>query len=182
MFVFQINLGFEAKLFEIWQNFSTESSKRQFTCREEHYDENIVGFLKQISILSEKISDLRRKNCSLVIKSALLSPDGQLEKNFWRKFYFVIFFGRPGNNFWFFSLYQSRHGDPNWIPPAKRNISIRKNFKRKFLSFPYYERNFLNIHWSLLGMLSELVYFFIGALWEKFFYSIFSKLFSDFER
>ena len=73
-----------------------------------------------------------------------------------KEFLFFWFFRTSREHFLVFSLYHSRHGGPNWIPPAKRNISIRKNFKRKFLSSPDYERSFLNLHWSLLGMLSKL--------------------------
>ena len=80
MFVFQFNLDFVAKCFKIWRNCSTETSKMHFTCPEENFDENIVGFLKYIPPLGKKFSDLRRKSCSLVIKSALLSPDGLLKK------------------------------------------------------------------------------------------------------
>ena len=46
LFVSQFKMDYEAKIFEVWQNFSTESSKMQFTCPEEHFDENDVGFLK----------------------------------------------------------------------------------------------------------------------------------------
>ena len=46
LFVFQFNLDFVAKFFKFWRNCSTESSKMQFMCPEEHFDENIVGFLK----------------------------------------------------------------------------------------------------------------------------------------
>ena len=107
---------------------------------------------------------------------------GTWKKNFEGNFTFSDFFWTSREHFLVFSLYHSRHGDPNWIPPAKRNISIRKNFRENFLSFPDYERNFLNLHWSLLGMLSKWVHLFIGALWERLFFPNFSNLFSDFER
>ena len=85
-------MHFEPKLFDLWRIFWTESSKMHFTCPEEHFDENIVGFSKQISILGEKTADWRRKIRSVGIKSALLSPDGQLEKKFWKNFYFFWLF------------------------------------------------------------------------------------------
>ena len=121
-----------------------------------HWQKQYVAFVKQFPTLGKEMSDLRRKVCSLVIKSALLSPDGQLEEYFWKNFYFLWFFSDVQGTFLVFSLYQSRHGGPNWIPPAKRNISIKKKFRENFLSFPEHGRNFLNFRWSLLGMLSKL--------------------------
>ena len=38
----------------------------------------------------------------------------------------------------------------------RRTYPLGKILWENFLSFPDYERNFLNIHWSLLGMLSKL--------------------------
>ena len=92
---------------------------------------------------------------------------------------FLTFFGRQGNIFLVFSLYHCRqHGVPNWVPRAKRNISIKEKFKRKFSSFQDYERNFLNIHWSLLGMLSKLQFICSQKHSEKgYFFRIFQICF-----
>ena len=80
-----------------------------------------------------------------------------------------------------FSVYHSRLGGPNWIPQAKMNISIRKNLWENFLSFPDYERIFLNIHWSLLGMLSKLQFtcsqeHFLKSCFFRFFQNCFRTL------
>ena len=70
--------------------------------------------------------------------------------------HFLIFFGRPGNIFWFFRciirslVVQTEFLKPRWTYP------LGKKLWENFLSFPEYGRNFLNIHWSLLGMLSKL--------------------------
>ena len=45
-----------------------------------------VDFVKQLPTLGNEMSDLRRRICSLVIKSALLSSDGQNFSNFGETF------------------------------------------------------------------------------------------------
>ena len=144
------------------------------TLLQKHY----VDFVKQFPTLGKEMSDLRRKLCSLVNKTAVLSPDGQLEEQFWRNCYFFwFFFGSPGNIFWYFPciirgmVVQTEFHRPRWTYP------IGKILWENFLSFPDYQRTFLNIHWSLLGMLSKLVYMFIGALWERYFFRIFQNCF-----
>ena len=46
------------------------------TLLQKHY----IDFVKQFRTLGNGMSDLRRKICSLVNKTAVLSPDGQLEE------------------------------------------------------------------------------------------------------
>ena len=113
--------------------------------------------MKQFSTWGKEMSDLRRKFCSLHIKSALLSPDGHLEEQFWKNFYFFWFFSDvQGTFFWFFRcifpglVVQTEFLKPRWTYP------LGKNLWENVLSFPVYERIFLNIHSSLLGMLSKL--------------------------
>ena len=147
---------------------------------QKHY----VDFVKQFSTLGKEMSDLLRKLCSLVNKTAFLSPDGQLEEKFWRKFYFFWFFSDvQGTFFWFFRcilrglVVQIEFLKPRWTYPLGGNLW------ENFLSFPVYERLFLNIHLSLLGMLSKLQFRCSEEHIQKsYLFSIFSKLFSDFDR
>ena len=123
------------------------------------------------------MSDLRRKICSLVIKSALLSPDEQMEEKFWGKFYFFWFFlDVQGTFFWFFRciirslVVQTEFLKPRWTYP------LGKKLWENFLSFPDYGRNFLNIHWSLLGMLSKLQFTCSQEHFEKGYFFEFFKI------
>ena len=81
---------------------------------------------------------------------------GNWKNSFERIFTFSDFFGRPGNIFLFFRcilrglVVQIEFHKPRWTYP------LGKNLWEHFLSFPDYECIFLNIHWSLLGMLSKL--------------------------
>ena len=138
------------------------------TCPEEHLDGNIVGFLKQFPPLGEKISDLRRKICSLVIKSAIWLQSGKWKNSFERNFTFSDFFGRPGNIFWFFRcivpgmVVQSEFHQPRGI------YLLRKTLWENFLSFPDYERNFLKFHWNILRMVVKTTFYvFRGAVWAS---------------
>ena len=73
-----------------------------------------------------------------------------------KEFLFFWFFWTSREHFCFFLLYHSKHGGPNWISLAKRNISTKKNFVRKLFVVSVLWAHFLNIHWSLLAMLSKL--------------------------
>ena len=68
---------------------------------------------------------------ALLIKLLFGLQMGNWKNSFEGNFTFSDFFWTSMEHFLVFSLYHSRHGDPNWIPPAKRNISIRKDFVRK---------------------------------------------------
>ena len=173
MFVFQFDLDFEAKLFEIWRNFPTESSKVQFTSPEEHFDEKIVGFLKQTSTLGEKISYFRRKICRTYQMSTICFQMAN-----WKN----IFLRTSREHFLVFSLNHFRQGGQNCISHAKRNIPIRKIFRRNFFyRFWNMREIFLNFHWNILDMVVKItVYVFRGALWEKF--PTRREFFLDFQR
>ena len=150
-------MHFEPKLFELWRKFSTESSKRHFTCPEEHfYKNNMLTLWNNFRLWAGKCRICGGKFSALLSNLHFCLRMGNWKNSFERIFTFPDFFRTSREHFLVFSLYHSRHCGPNWIPPAKRNKSIRKNFKRKCFSFPDYERSFLNIHWSLLGMLSKL--------------------------
>ena len=94
---------------------------------------------------------------------------------------FLVFFGRPGNIFWFFwciirsLVVQTEFLKPRWTYP------LGKKLWENFLSFPEYGRNFLNIHWSLLGMLSKLPFtcsqeHFVKGYFFRFFQNCFRAL------
>ena len=51
-----------------------------FTCPEEHFDENIVGFLKYFPPLGEKISDFGAENLQPCYQICNLAPEGQMEE------------------------------------------------------------------------------------------------------
>ena len=162
MFVFQFDLDFEAKLFEIWRNFPTESSKVQFTSPEEHFDERIVGFLKQTSTLGEKISDFCRKICRTVINWALFASRWPIGR--------IFFCGRPGIIFWFFlwiildKVVKTAFHMPRGTYPLGK--MFRRNFFYRFWNM---REIFLNFHWNILDMVVKItVYVFRGVLWEKF--------------
>ena len=90
---------------------------------------------------------------------------------------FLILFGRTVNIFWFFRCIILGMVIQTEFHKPRGTYNLGKILWEKFLSFPDYERNFLNIHWSLFGMLSKLVYLFIGALWERLFFRTFQNCF-----
>ena len=90
---------------------------------------------------------------------------------------FLIFFGRPVNIFWFFRCIFLGMVIQTEFHQPRGTYQLGKILWENFLSFPDYERNFLKSQWSRLGMLSKLVYLFIGALWERFFFRIFQNCF-----
>ena len=98
--------------------------------------------------------------------------------------FFLIFFRTSREHFLVFQLYHSRHGSPNWDPPAKRNISIKEKFVRKlFVLSVLWAHFFEHSLKSFRHVTKTTVYLFIGALWERL--SIiqnFSYVFCDFER
>ena len=135
--------------------------------------------MKQFPTLGREMSVLRLKICSLVIKSALLSSDGQLEEKFWKFFYFFwFFFVRPGNIFWFFSCIIPGMVVQTKIHQPRGTYPLRKNLWENCLSFPDYECNFLNFHWCLLFMLSKLQFTCSKEPFEKvYFFRILLKCF-----
>ena len=97
---------------------------------------------------------------------------------------FFDFFRTSSDHFLLFSLYHSRHGGPNWIPPAKRNISVTKNFCEKtFCPFRTMSAIFEHSLKSFRHVVKTTVYLFIGALWERLsFFETFANVFCVFER
>ena len=101
-----------------------------------------------------------------------------------KEFLFFWFFLDVQKTFLFFLLYHSKHGGPNWIPLAKRNISTKKNFVRKlFVLSVLWAHFFEHSLKTFRHVVKTTVYLFIGPLWEKFpFFENFSNVFCDFER
>ena len=123
---------FEPKRFELWRNFSTESSKRHFKCPEEHiYKNNILTLWNKFQLWARKCRICGGKFAALLSNLHFCLRMGNWKNSFERIFTFCDFFRTSWEHVLVSSLYHSRHGVPNWIPPAKRNISIRKDFVRK---------------------------------------------------
>ena len=172
--VFQFSLVFQAKFFDLPAEIIQQSSKMLFEPKlfelceafQQNRQKGILNvqrntLTKTKCWMCETIADFGQGNVGFAAES--LQPCyqfclrmGNWKNSFERIFTFCDFFRTSREHFLVFSLYHSRHGGPNWIPPAKRNISIKKYFRENFLSFPDYGRNFLNSRWSLLGMLSKL--------------------------
>ena len=175
---------FEPKLFELWRNFSTESSTCILLVQRN-------TFRKTICWLCETTSDFGQGN--VLFAAEILQPWYQIcsfvprwaiGRIVLKEFLlFLIFFGRPGNMFLVFSVYPSRLDGPNWIPQAKMNISIRKNFVRKlFVLSGLWAHFFEHSFKSFRHVVKTTVYLFTGALSERLSFSKFSNLFSDFDR
>ena len=148
-----------------------------FTCPEEHFYNNIMLTLWNNFGLWAKNRRIRGgKIAALLIKLLFCLQMGNWKNSFESNFTFSDFFRTTREQFLVFSVYHSRHGGPNWIPQAKRNISIRKNFVRKLFVLSGLWAHFLNIHWSLFGMLSKLEFTCSLEHFEKgYFFRIFQK-------
>ena len=129
------------------------------------------------------MSDFRQKICSHVIKSALLSPDGQLEELFWKNFHFFLtFFGLPAIISYFFRciipgmVVQTEFHQPRGTYPLLK-IFVRKLFVLSGLWALFW--NFIEVFLAFCQNYSLLVH---RSTLRKVIFSNFSKLFSDFER
>ena len=154
-----------------------------FSCPEEHFYKNIMLTLwNNFRLWAGKCRICGGTFAALLTKLLFCLQMGNWKNSFEGNFAFSEFFWTSREHFLVFSVYHSRHGGPNWIPQAKRNISISNNFVRKLFVLSGLWAHLSNNHWSLLGMLSKLVYLFIEELWQRSILSNFSELFSDFER
>ena len=154
-----------------------------FTCPEEQFYKNIMLTLwNNFRLWARKCRICGGNFAALLIKPLFCLETGNWKNSFLGNFTFSAFFGRPAVIFWFFRCINRGMVVQTQLHKPRGTYPWRKNLGENFLSFPDYERLILNIHWRLLGMLSKLVYLFIGALWERLFFSNFPKLFSDFER
>ena len=155
-----------------------------FTCPEEHFYKNIMWTLwNNFRLWARKCRICCGNFAALLIKLLFYHQMSNWKKNFEGNFTFSDFFRTTREHFLVFSVYQSRHGGPNWIPQAKRNISIRKDFVRKlFVLSGLWVHFFEHSLKSFRHVVKTTVYVFRGAHWEKLsFFEIFSELFSDFE-
>ena len=85
------------------------------------------------------------KFAGLLSNELYLFPNGQLEEYFCKKFYFLYFFGPPGN-FWFFCWIILRMVVKTAFFMPRRTYALRKNFWQNFfLSFSDYEGYFLKL-------------------------------------
>ena len=132
--------------------FSNKILKNAFyvsrgTLWRKHY----VDSVKQFPTLGEKMFELQRKICSTVLKSALFVSRWAIGRIVLKEILlFLIFFGRPGNIFWFFLLNHSRNCRQNSFFQTKQNISIKKNILTKhFFHFRTRRDIFLNFQWNI---------------------------------
>ena len=182
---FPFSMEFERKVFELCRNVSTKSSKMNFTCPDEHYDKNILLTLwnncwlwaKEYRICSGKFAALL-SNLHFCLQMS------NWKNGFERLFTFFDFLWTSREHFLVFSLYHSRHGGPNWISLAKRNISCKKNFVRKlFVLSVLWAQFFEHSLKSFRHVAKTTVYLFMGALWERLsIFENFSNVFCNFER
>ena len=103
-----------------------------FTCPEKHFDKNsMLTLWNNFRLRARKCLICGGKIAALLSNLLFCLQMGNWKNNFERIFTFSDFFRTSREHFLVFSLYHSRHVGPNWIPPARRNISIKKSFKRK---------------------------------------------------
>ena len=164
------------------QNFSNMAKlfnrivKMHFTCPEEHFYRNIMLTLwNNFGLWAMECRICGRKFGASLIKLLFCLQMGIWKNSFERNFTFSDFFlDVQGIFFGFFRsiirgmVVQTAHHKPRGTYP------LRKILWENFLSFPDYGRTFLNIHWSLLGMLSKLQFTCSQKHFEKgYFFRIF---------
>ena len=148
-----------------------------FACPEEHFYKNIMLTLwNNFGLWASKSRICCGKIAAFLMKLLFRLQMGDWKNSFEGNFTFSDFFGTSRELFLGFLVYHSRHGGPNWIPQAKRNKSIRKNFVRKLFVLSGLWARFLNIHWSLFGMLSKQEF---TCSWEHFKKGYFFRIFQN---
>ena len=167
---FQFSVIFERRFFQHCRNFSTKLSKMKFTCPEIHFDKNIkLTLWNNFRLWARKCLICGRNFAALLSNLLFCLQMGNWKKSFERIFTFSDFFRTSKKHFLLFSLYHSGYGGPNWIPPAKRNISTKKNFVRKlFVLCVLWAHFFEHSLKSFTHFVKTIVYLFTGALWERF--------------
>ena len=156
-----------------------------FMCAEEHFYKNIMLTLwNNFRLWARNCRICCGNFAALLVKLLFCLQMSNSKKNFEGNFTFSDFFRTSREHFLVFSVYPWRLGGPNWIPQAKMNISIRKKLVRKiFILSGLWAHFFEHSLKSFRHVVKTTGYVFRGAHWEKLsFFSIFSKLFSDFER
>ena len=127
-------MHFEPKRFELRRKFSTESSKRHFTCPEEHfYKNNILTLWNNYRLWAMKCRICGGEFAALLSNLHFCLRMGNWKNSFERIFIFLIFFGCPGNIFWFFCciipgmVVQTEFHHPRGTYPLR--IILRENFR-----------------------------------------------------
>ena len=148
-----------------------------FTCAKEHFYKNIMLTLwNSFRIWARKCLICGGKFAALLSNLLFCLQMSKWKKNFEGNFTFSGFFWTSREYFWFFRciirslVVQTEFLKPRWTYP------LGKKLWENFLSFPDYGRNFLNIHWSLLGMLSKLQFTCSQEHFEK---GYFSRIFQN---
>ena len=176
---FQFSMEFERRFFLLCRKLSTESSEMHFTCPEEHFDKNnLLTLWNNFRIWAMKCLICGGKFAALLANLLFCLQMGNWKNSFERIFTFFWFFWTLSEHFLVVAMYHSRHGGPNWIPLAKTNISIKKNFTRKLfvlsgLCAQFFEHSMK----SFRHVVKTTIYLFTGALWERLFFRIFQNCF-----
>ena len=154
---FQFSTENERSFFQLCQIFSTSLSKMNFTCPEKHFDKNnMLTLWNYFRLRARKCLTCGGKIAAVLSNLLFWLQMGNWKNNFERIFTFSDFFRTSREHFLVFWLYHSRHGGPNWIPPARRNISIKKNFKRKLFVLSGLWAQICEHSLKFLGMMSRL--------------------------
>ena len=101
-------LHFEPKLFKLWRNLSTESSKRHFKCPEEHFDKNnMLTLLNNFRLWARKCRICGGKFEALLSNLHFCLRMGNWKNSFERIFIFLIFSDVQGTVFGFVVSFQA---------------------------------------------------------------------------
>ena len=158
--VFSIYYGIWAKIFPALSKFFNKIVKNElYVSRGTLWQKQYDDFAKQIPTCfrQRNVGFFGGKFAAFLSNLHFCLQMGNWKNSFERIFSFSDFFGTSREHFfWFFwcilrgLVVQIEFHRPRWTYP------LGKSLWENFLSFPDYERIFLNIHWSLLGMLSKL--------------------------
>ena len=125
----QFSMDIQRSCFQLCRNVSTKSSKMSFTCPDEHYDKNILLTLwNNCGLWARKYWICGGKFAALLSNLHFCLQMGNWKNGLEWIFTFFDILWTSREHFLVFSLYHSRHGGPNWISLAKRNISSEKTF------------------------------------------------------
>ena len=155
---FQFSMVFERRFLQHCRNFSTKLSKMNFTCPEIHFDKNIKLTLRNdFRVWARKCLISGRKFAAMLSNLLFCLQMANWKNCFERIFtFFLTFFGLPAIISYFFRciipgmVVQTEFHQPRGTYP------LLKIFVRKLFVLSGLWAQFLNIHWSLLGMLSKL--------------------------
>ena len=149
-----------------------------FTCPEEHFYEIFMLTLwNNFQLWARKCRICGGNFAALLVKLLFCLQMGNWKNSFEGNFTFSDFFRTSREHFLVSLVYHSRHGGPNWIPQARKNISIRKTFVRKlFILSGLWVQLFEHSLKSFRHVVKTTVFLFTGALWERLIFFEFLKI------